>query len=348
MRIEPGQLERHLKQGIAPAYLVAGVEPLAIEESCDAIRRRARELGYEREAFTVESGFNWSDLTIASRSLSLFSARRLLELRMPGGKPGEAGARILAELAGSPAPDTVLLVVAGRLERAVQESAWAKAIERSGATIYAREVPGPQFPAWIAARLHARGLTAGPEVIQRLAYHMEGNLLACAQEIEKLALRTREGQVNAADLEQSLSDNARFDVYGVTDRALAGDAAGALRRLHALEAEDGEPVLVLWALARELRALAPAAQAFASGRPEDEALAGVWASRRALVAGALRRLGPEAFLSLLQQASTVDRVIKGRAPGKPWLALERLILGICGIGPGLVPARRKAAVAGVK
>jgi len=344
MRIEPGQVERQLARGLAPAYLVAGVEPLAIEEASDAIRRRCRDLEYEREAYTAESGFDWNQLTRAARSLSLFSARRLIEVRVPNSRPGEAGSRALAEMAAAPEPDTVILVITGRLDRSAQESAWVKALDQAGIMIYAREIPPAQLPAWIETRLRARGLTASADIVQRLAYHMEGNLLACAQEIDKLALRCRDGQASAADLEASLSDNARFDVYSLTDCALAGDAAGALRRLHAVEAAGGEPILVLWAVARELRALVPPALALAAGRPEGQALGGVWASRRALVAGASRRLGPDALLTLVQQAAAVDRIIKGRRPGKPWAALERLLLGLCAVPP----AGRKAAATGLK
>ncbi len=331
MRLEPEQLERHLQKGLAPVYLVAGEEPLTIEECCDAIRRRAHEHGYERQAYTVDPGFDWNGFNIESHSLSLFAARRLIELRLPTAEPGDDGARALIELARDPRPDTALLVVTGRLDKATRESQWAKALEAAGVALTARELSPQRLPGWIGARLQRCGLSAGPGVIDALAYHMEGNLLACAQEIDKLALRLVGGTVTLEELRESLTDNARFDVYGLADGCLKGDAATALRRLHSLRAEDGAPTLVLWVLARELRALSPVTHALARGRPEGEALAPVWASRRALVAKAAKRLGHDTCLDLLRRAARLDRVVKGRAPGDAWHELEKLALALCGV-----------------
>jgi DNA polymerase-3 subunit delta len=333
MRIVPEQLARQLERGLAPLYLVTGDEPLLLEECCDAIRRRAQALGYERQVFTVEPGFDWPALTVAVHSPSLFAAHRLIELRLPGAKPGEAGARTLIELAGERQPEQTLLVVTGRLDKAVRDSAWVRALETAAVTVAVGELSAARFPAWIAARLRAHRLTPEPGVVERLAYHMEGNLLACAQEIDQLALRLAGGALRLGDLEESLSDNARFDVFALADSCLRGEAAAARRQLYSLRAEDCQPTLVLWALARELRTLNAVTHALARGRPESEALAGVWASRRAQTTAAARRLGRSAGPTLLRRAAACDRVIKGRAAGDAWHELERLVLAFCGAEP---------------
>ncbi|MBI5611991.1 MAG: DNA polymerase III subunit delta [Gammaproteobacteria bacterium] len=333
MRCEIEQLGQHLTRGLAPCYLISGEEPLRIEEGCDAIRAAARAAGYdERLVYTVESGFNWNELFASTRSLSLFAARRLLELRLPTGRPGEAGAKMLAALAAQPPPDTLLLVITGKLEKTARDSLWAKALESAGVAIAVRELGAQRLPAWIGARLAARGLEAEPGVVELLAYHMEGNLLACAQEIEKLLLVHGAGAtLRAADVRASLVDSARFTVYGLVDACLAGEPAVASRMLRNLRVEGVEPILVLWALARELRAMAQLAGELAQGRPEAAVLSKVWASRRGPVTRALRRVRSGQWLGMLRAAARADRVLKGRAAGEVWHELETLSLALSGV-----------------
>jgi len=333
MRCDVEQLGPSLARRLAPCYLISGDEPLRIEEAGDAIRAAARAAGYsERLVYTVESGFDWNSLLVSTQSLSLFATHRLLELRIPTGKPGEAGAKALAALAAQPPRDTLLLVIAGKLEKAARDSSWVKALDAAGVTITAHELNAQRLPAWIGARLRARGLQAEAGVIELLAYHMEGNLLACAQEIDKLVLlHGNDATLGEAEVRASLVDSARFTVYGLVDACLAGEAAAAARMLRHLRAEGTEPILVLWALARELRSLAQLARELSQGRPESAVLAKVWAARRGPVTQALRRVRPAQWLGMLRAAARTDRVLKGRAAGKVWHELETLVLAVCGI-----------------
>jgi DNA polymerase III subunit delta len=340
MRIDSERLSGHLanisEANLAPVYLVYGDEPLLVDECCSAIRRRAQELGFsERSVHTVESGFDWNDLYASTQAMSLFAERRVLELRLPGGKPGDTGAKLLAQLAQAPAPDTLLLVIAGKLDKAGRESAWARALDEAGVSVAVWPLEAARLPAWITARLSARKLQAEPGVVELLAYHLEGNLLAAAQEVDKLALLAQDGRVRLTDVEESLSDNARFNVYGLVDACLQGQAAAAARMLASLRAEGVEPILVLWALGRELRAMAQISSQLAEGRAEAGVFQAnrVWSNRKSLVTQALRRLRPAHWLALLVRAARIDRVLKGRAEGDVWQELEALALAVCGIRP---------------
>jgi DNA polymerase-3 subunit delta len=336
MALNPEQLARSLERGLRPAYLVSGDEPLLVDECAALVRARAARDGYgERQLFSVEPGFDWEALRAAGQSMSLFAERRLLELRMPGGKPGETGAQILAGLALETPPDTVLLVITGKLDKNQRESAWVKAFDSAGVQVTIWPLDPQRLPGWLRQRLSAHGLEPEPGVVELLAWHLEGNLLAAAQEVDKLAMWLGRGRVRLADVEQSLADSARFSVYQLVDAALAGDLAGARRMLTSLRAEGGEPILVLWALARELRNLVQLARERALGKAEAAVLARVWQNRRAVVAAALRRFPYRGWLGLLKHAARLDRVIKGQAPGDRWLELERLLLAAGGFAAAL-------------
>ncbi len=334
MQIDPDRLNDQLRKRLAPVYLISGDEPLVIQECCDAIRQRASEAGYvERHVLNVDGAFDWESLRSSSQSLSLFAERRLLEVNMPNGKPGADGGRILAELAANPAADTLLMVITGKLDKQTRESGWAKSLDDAGVAVMIWPISVERLPEWIERRIRSKGLRVETGVTNLLAYHMEGNLLAAAQEVDKLALLYGDAEVRLADVEAMLADNTRFTVFGLADSCLAGDARSAVRVLESLRAEGVEPILVLWALVREARSMAQIAAQIADGRPEAGVLQAhrVWASRRPLVVKALRRLKARRWPAILVRAARIDRLVKGRAKGNAWQEIESLVLAFCGV-----------------
>lgn len=333
MQLKPEQLAQQLKKGLAPIYFIHGDELLLVQEAADAVRARARAQGYsEREVFNVDRDFDWYQLAESSNNLSLFAERRILEVRMPTGKPGDAGGKALREYAARPAEDTLLLIVSGKLDAQQRKSKWVTELEAAGVGIQIWPVDARTLPQWIRTRMQGLGLQPTPEAVQLLAERVEGNLLACAQEIDKLRLLLGSGAVDAAAVTAAVADSARFDVYGLVDAALAGQAARSLRMLAGLRGEGVEPVLVTWALARELRSLAGMAWETARGAAPGSVMARhrVWSSRQAVIGTALTRHKLDAWLAMVGDCARLDRVVKGQAPGNPWDELVQLCLRLAG------------------
>lgn len=332
MPLNTKQLESRVHSGLDGVYLVAGEEPLLIQEAADAIRAKARERGFdEREVLAVEPGFNWERLHETGANLSLFSSRRLIELRLADARPGEAGSRALQAYVESPPPDAVMLVLAGSLDRKARSSKWFKALESAGAAVYVWPVKPHQLPRWIEGRMRAAGLAPERGAAETLAALTEGNLLAAAQGIQRLALLHAGAPISTEQIRECVADNARFNVFDLADKLLAGRIQPVLRSLDRLREEGVEPALVLWALARELRSVAAVADRVARGATPDKALAEerVWASRKRLVGQAAQRLGSARALALLQGAARADRVNKGAEPGQPWEELVNLCIRAC-------------------
>jgi DNA polymerase-3 subunit delta len=234
MRLDFNALTGALNRGLAPCYLVYGDEPLLAMEAGDAIRLAAQTAGYNlRELYFAEKGFKWDELRAAGQSLSLFGDRRLMEVRLPSGKPGD-GAAVLEELARNPPSDTIILVSCGKLDRKSLDSAWVKSIEQRGVLVALRPIAIAELPGWLAARALRAGIALEPDAAQFLAMRVEGNLLAASQEIQKLTLQGITGPVTAQDLLQAGGDSARYDVYQLSAAAAAGEAARALHILLAL------------------------------------------------------------------------------------------------------------------
>ncbi|MGA9854106.1 MAG: DNA polymerase III subunit delta [Gammaproteobacteria bacterium] len=329
MKLATERLEAHLKNTLARVYLVAGDEPLQREEAADAIRIAAREHGYtDREVLFAERGFDWYQINTASANLSLFASKRILEVRLPTGKPGDDGAQALIMYAKNPAPDVLLLVISAKLERG--GGRWAEALEQSGVLVSIWPVDIKNLPGWIRRRMQSVGLNPTAEAVALIAERVEGNLLAAAQEVEKLLLLHGPGAVDAAAAREAVADSARYDPYALVDAALAGDPRRTAHILMGLEEEGTEPTFILWALMREIRSLAGMAWDIRSGLPLQRALASVWEKRRALVQKALDRHHYKDWHELLALASHTDRVLKGQAAGRPWDELLNLSVKLAG------------------
>ncbi|WP_313009396.1 DNA polymerase III subunit delta [Stutzerimonas nitrititolerans] len=342
MKLSPAQLGKHLQGSLAPVYVVSGDEHLLCQEACDAIRAACRQQAFsERQVLSVESGFDWGQLLEAGANLSLFAEKRLLELRIPSGKPGDKGAAALLHYLARPAEDTVLLISLPKLDGSTQKTKWAKALidGKDVQFLQVWPVDAAQLPQWIRQRLSQAGLAADQEAVELIAARVEGNLLAADQEIEKLRLLAEDGRVTADTVQAAVADSARYDVFGLIDATLQGHPEHSLRMLEGLRGEGIEAPVILWALARELRLLANIAQQYAQGVPLERAFSQarppVWDKRRPLVSKALQRHDVAGWQRLLMAAQLIDEQIKGQAEGDPWIGLSNLCLQLSGRRIGL-------------
>ncbi len=342
MKLRSGQLAQHLERDLAPIYLVSGDEPFQADMATRQIREAAVAQGYsEREQFHVDGNFDWDQLQASASNLSLFAEKKLMDLRLPSGKsPGVDGGKALAAWAGAGNNETLLLISMGKLDKKQQQSKWFKSLDKTGVVIQIWPVEAAQMPDWISARMQTRGMQPDQAAVQMLAERLEGNLLAADQELEKLRLLCGEGKVDVEQVSAAVSDSARFDVFALVDAALLGDTPRLMRIFNGLREEGLEPVLVLWALTREIRSVTGMAWQLAQGNRMEQVLAQyrVWDKRKAPVSAGLRRHSLRRWQGLLYQAAAVERVIKGRAAGAPWDELVQLGLKIAGVN--LLPRKR--------
>jgi len=307
---------------LAPVYLLAGVELLVLE-AADALRAQAKKLGYsEREVLDVGQHFDWDDLARAAAGMSLFATRRLIDLRLPTGRPGIDGAKAINAFCADPPPDVTLLITAMEWSNK-HDGAWSRKLDASGTMVVFNPPRPNEWGAWIGARLASRGLSATPDAAALLAERVEGNLLAAAQEIDKLAVLHGQGRIDLAEMENLVADSARYDAFKLTDAAFAGDGARALRILAGLRAEGDELIALMGWLVNQLQLalrLANAHDLAAQIRTEH-----LWPAREQLFRQALRRAPREHWLQCLARASRIDRMAKGRETGNAWREAERLI-----------------------
>lgn len=332
MQLRGDQLAAHLERELSPVYAVYGDEPLLVIEAADTIRAAARQRGFdERQVLTALPGFNWIELSQAAGNLSLFGGRTLIDLRLPTGKPGREGSAALQAYCARPSPDTLLLVTLPELDWTEEKAAWLKALGDAGVLLKLNAPKLAELPAWIAGRLRRQNQTAESDALRFIAERVEGNLLAAHQEILKLGLLHPPGALSLQDVQQAVLNVARYDLDGLREALLAGDAGRLTRTLEGLEQEGEAPPLVLWALTEEIRALAIVKAGQASSKPIDMLFkeARVWGPRQTPFRRALQRLETATVQSALADAAHIDRLVKGIGNGDIWNEFVRLGLKLC-------------------
>ena len=315
MPLRPDQLDAALQQSLQGIYLISGDETLLVEEACDAVLQKAREQGFtERSIHHVETGFKWHDVTNDAASMSLFAERKVLDLRIPAGKFDKEGGQVLRDWADGSVgnPDTLLLMRTERLQPRQRSSAWFKAIEAAGTVVLIWPLAPRELPTWLEKRLQTKALTLEPQALRALADRVEGNLLAAAQEIEKLALQNLAQPVTQEALLSCLEDTSRFNSFDVIDAAMAGQGARVSKILSVLREDKGALFAVLGALTSQLRRLGET-----RGLPPA----------RARTMEAFARRGPSAK-ALLAECAVLDQQGKGQRLGDAWLGLEQLLLAM--------------------
>ncbi len=331
MQLKGEQLAAHLGRELRPVYVVYGDEPLLVIEAADSIRAAARGNGFdEREVFTAISGFNWIELHHAAGNMSLFGGRKLIDLRIPTGKPGREGSAAIQDYCARPSPDALLLVTLPGLDWSEEKAAWLKALTEAGVAVKLIPPNLAELPSWIAGRLRRQQQSADSDGLRFIAERVEGNLLAAHQEILKLGLLFPTGELSLQQIQEAVLNVARYDLDGLREALLVGDVARLTRTLDGLQQEGEAPPLVLWAITEEVRALAQVKAGLKDRQSLDVLLkdARVWGARQTLFKRALQRVDSDKADAALAHAAGIDRMIKGIGGGDVWNEFLRLGLNL--------------------
>jgi len=343
MKISTEQLPQHLAREVKPLYTVFGSETLLALEASDRIRAKARGEGYtEREVLTADTGFKWNQLALAGSSQSLFASRKLLELRIPTGKPGKDGGEALQAYCRALPPDTVTLIYVPDLDWRGQKAAWFEALVQAGVAVEAKPVARRVLPQWVAGRLKDQGQEADAATLDFIADRVEGNLMAAHQEVQKLGLLFPKGPISFEQVGASVLDVARYDVFNLGEIMLEGDPLRLARVLDGLQGEGTAAPLVLWAFTEEIRAIGKILTGINSGKPASMMLreARIWGpSHQSAMQNNLKRFTLGQVTEALRHAAVIDRMVKGLVRGDSWNELLQLALRFARNNPGAVKAQ---------
>lgn len=352
MQLRADALAAHLERGVlARVYTVSGDEPLLAIEAADAIRHAARAAGVdERTILHADSRFDWSQLAQAGSGLSLFTGKTMIDLRLPGGKPGRAGGEALEAHAAAASADSLTLVTLPKLDSRTRKGGWAAALDAAGVWIDVPKIERADSPRWLAQRLARQKQRAGADALEFIADRVEGNLLAAQQELAKLALLFPEGELALEQVTDSVLNVARYDVFTLPATVLSGEAARALRQLEGLRAEGAPLPLVLWTLHEEVRTLVALRDKLDAGQAFGMISRGyrIW-GREQLVERALQRVPAATLTGWLARCAQIEKLAKGLRPRElsddAWLELAALARDMAAAIATTAAPRRSAVLA---
>ena len=324
MELRVQQLASHLQDSLAPIYLISGDEPLQVEESMEMLRAHFRGLGYlERQVLHVERSFDWGQLAEHTGNLSLFSEKKILELRMPSAKPGTAGTKALQAYCEALPEDVVMFIQCGKLDRSSMKTKWVQAISKAGVLVRAWPLNGSELIRWVQSRLRKEQLADDRQTAEYIASRVEGNMLAAAQEIEKMAL-LKLGEQSTNQSAAWMSEQSKYNVFDLVDTILQGERGKAVKILKQLQQESFAPNLVLWALAELVRAVIYTAQSRRSGGKGIQNV--FYYNKKDRLSVQANKFSSDQLYTLLAKCAHLDQVIKGRATGNSWHGFTEIAL----------------------
>jgi len=332
MKIKPDRLPALLEKSLHPVYLIAGPEPLLLQECRDQVIRAAQQKGFvERDLFQADGRYDWSQIDQASANLSLFSSQKIVDIRLPGGKPGREGAAVLVEMVKTPDPDRLLIVSCDTWDASSRKSKWAGQLDKAGVLVEIWPVKPHELPHWIRHRMRQAGLEPEPGAVELLAELVEGNLLAAQQEIDKLRLLGDSSRVSTGVISAAVANSSQFDSFRLVECALHGNLAECLRVASGLKRTNIPIQLVCGSLYRELMLADTARAAIESGENETSVFRKlqIWPARQGPMKQAIHRKARKGFGDAFRALALIDRQSKGRASGDPWQSLDRILCGLC-------------------
>jgi len=329
MKISPDNLSSSLSKKLLPCCLISGDEPLLIQESLNLIRSAAEKEGFmTRELYDQTQSLDWNEIINSCKSLSLFSEKKLIEIRLNSLRLGRDGSKSIIELIEEINDDVMVIITAPKLDKAATSAKWPQLIQKEGGFVQVWPLKGEEILNWLKHRMRLADLFADQQVIGMMSERVEGNLLAASQAIEKLQLYLGKGEVNEMDIQRVVSDHSRYDVYQLVDSILKGNIKLGLKILYVIEKEGIDAVVVIWALIKELRMLSRIAESVEIGTTLNQAIQNhrVWTSRKNIVASCVKRHKAENFYDMIKSCANADSVAKGQVYGDKWQLIRNIML----------------------
>jgi DNA polymerase III subunit delta len=325
----------------APVYVLSSEQPLLLERAVNAIRDATvppalRGFNYDVYDVSGAGRATASRILATAQTLPMMAQRRMVLVRDIGAMQA-AELNKLVEYLESPNPSTVLVAVAGKVDKRVKF--FATAVKRK---LLHELAPPRELTGWIKSEAGTRRIAIAPDACARLADVVGKDLARVALALDQLALYAGDRTIEAEDVDDLVADTRERSVFELTDAIGKGDIAAALAAVAALCEQRQSAIGVVVMVARFMRQLALCQVAQARRLPKEQAAQLVGAPPFAVqklmsqarrydqpgLARAARRL-TEADQSLKGMDDTIK--ILGRQLGER-VVLDRLVTELIGLG----------------
>ena len=330
MQIKQQMLAQQLQKKIAPLYVLTGQEHYLLEEGLNTIKSVIKKTyDCDEKILTINAAEDWSVVSEEANSYSLFSDVVLLNIIYDKKTMDATGKKILTKYLGAINSRCYIIIRAPNLPS--KQLQWLYNLEQV-VVVIAYPLNAEAMKQWMVNQFKKNTLNCEPQIPDLIYQYTQGNMLACAQVIEKIALsNVPDSKINSQQALEHLSDQSAHSLYELTDACLLGQADKAIHILRQAAENKTEATLVLWMLTQEVRLLLQLS--FGLEQNIDfKTICGqlkIWPQRTNLYQTGVKRLNTSVLEQLLHYCKFIDEQIKSNLNTQVWNALEKLSLSLC-------------------
>ena len=331
MLIKYQALSSLLPKKIHSIYVLLGNDPYLLNDAAVQIKQSfIKKNDVSQAVIDIQSPADWSLLIAEANSYSLFSDYVFLDARYEKKTIDATGKALLTEYLSAVNERCLILLRAPMISSKTIQ--WLIDSPHS-VIVQAYPFSVEALKQWIDKQLRAKNIQTETGVIELVYQYTQGNMLATAQLIDKLALCCNPGEIiTITTIREQLSDQSHFEVYALAEACLNANTAQCIRLLQQFRAERIEPTLVLWILTQEVRLLIQLHYLIKQRTPIDIACSQlkIWSSRVSSYTKALARLSLPSLLILLNECQELDEMIKTTQNMQIWDRFDLIALSLCG------------------
>lgn len=330
MNIKYQAVAQTLRQKSHALYILTGQDHYLLNDAALSIKKAWRAKGdCDETTVQLNAPADWALLREEANSYSLFSEFVLLDARMDKKSIDAQGKKMLQQYVQDINPRCVIIL---RAPNVPNKQLQLLAGNEHTLLIQAYPFAQAELQRWIASQLTNRSIRHDTQIPALIHQYTQGNMLACAQVIEKLALVTNEGELVTTDMVlEQLSDQCDYQLYELAEACLTAQVEKAIHVLRQACQNKTEPTLILWLLSQEIRQLIGLAQLRAQSIPLAQACnqLKIWPQRARSYEQTLARVSHSKLHDLLRICQQLDMQIKSNQSGMIWHGLESLALALC-------------------
>jgi DNA polymerase III subunit delta len=220
---------------LKPVYLITGADRPKIQRALKRLRDR---IGEDAVELLSAAELDGEGAVAACNSMGLLGGGRRLVIVDEVERWKAADVKVVTAYLASPAPDTVLALVAGELKK---DSALGKACAKAG-DVLVYDVVKRRLPEWVAKQFAERSVQVDAEAARLLVEIVGEDPDELASEVDKIATWSGGEPVTVREIEQLAAGCAEVPGYDLTDAWGRRDLPAALTACQTLLERSGDPV----------------------------------------------------------------------------------------------------------
>lgn len=324
------ELERSLRQGLEPLYLLVGPERYLRRTAAQSITEAALSATLIREfneaSFSLLTDSVRSAIA-AAEQLPMMSERRVVRVR-DFARLRDADEDVLIAYLGNPSPSTVMIFTADDLDKRKKST---KALLDACTVVDFSPLKDSEAKAWAKSYLKSLKSAADDPVLSEIVNLVGTDIQTLANELDKLASAALDtGHITMDLVDELIGRSRELSNFELGDHLLSNNRKRALETLHRLLDDGAEPVMLIGLIAGNYHRLALGKHLLArGGREEVFRNISMPPFKRDSYIATLQRSDAKKIARGLQLTAAADLAIK-TSQATPRLQLELLVCELAG------------------